>query len=493
MAYKDLSQYIDALAKKGDLWRIQDEFCVRHETTELHRRILESGGPALVFENPTAINGQKYAMPLVQNIYGSVARIAFSIDRKPQDMRALGHLLASLQKPEPPKSLKDLPKIWEMVKIARNMRPSKTQDAPCQEIIFKGDDVDLNMLPITTNWQKDIAPLITWGIVISQGPNPDTDATDDYNMGIYRMQVLNKNQCIMRWLKHRGGAQHHQKWGKIKKGNLPVAVVIGASPATTLAAVMPLPDNLSEYKFAGFLQESPLQLVRATTNGLMIPAQSEIVLEGFVSLDDYHLEGPYGDHTGYYNDTEYFPIMTITAITMRQKPYYLSTYTGRPPDEPAMLGMALNEVFIPIFQQQFPEVIDFYLPPEGCSYRVAVVSIKKTYAGQAKRIMMGVWSFLRQFTYTKMVIIVDEDINCRSWQDVIWAVSTRMDPARDCTIIDNTAIDYLDFASPQSGLGSKIGIDATNKIAPETHRAWGETMDMPAEVKTKINEFLDKA
>ncbi len=492
MIFRDLPHYLQALNARGDCININEPLAVRHASTELHRRLLESGGPAFVAHNPVDENGQKYHFPLVHNIYGSVERIAFSINKKPDDLRQLGHVLAGLQKPEPPKGLKDLPKIWEMVKIAKNMRQNKTKHAPCQEVIYQGDKVNLNILPITTNWAGDIAPLITWGIVVSQGPNPDSDNTDGYNMGIYRMQVVGKNQVIMRWLKHRGGAQHHQKWGKKRPDPFPVAVVLGANPATTLAAVMPLPDNLSEYKFAGFLQENPLELVQCLSHNLCVPAHSEIILEGYISFDDYRLEGPYGDHTGYYNDREYFPVMTITAITHRRGAHYLSTYTGRPPDEPAMLGLALNEVFIPIFQQQYPEVVDFYLPPEGCSYRVAVVSIKKQYAGQAKRVMMGVWSFLRQFIYTKMVIIVDDDIDCRNWLDVIWAISTRMDAKRDITIIDNTPIDYLDFASPVSGLGSKIGLDATNKAYPETTREWGHKIDMPPHITNDIDELMKK-
>jgi 4-hydroxy-3-polyprenylbenzoate decarboxylase len=366
------------------------------------------------------------------------------------------------------------------------MRPKTISRASCQEVVLRGDDIDLSRLPIQSCWPGEPAPLITWPLVVTKGPSEARE--DAFNLGIYRMQVLSKNQTIMRWLRHRGGAQHHARWGKEKAAPLPAAVVLGADPGTILAAVTPVPDTLSEYQFAGLLRGNRVELVDCVSQPLKVPAEAEIVLEGEVSLSDYRDEGPYGDHTGYYNAVEQFPVFTVTAITMRRDPIYLSTFTGRPPDEPSVLGEALNEVFIPLFRQQFPEIVDFWLPPEGCSYRVAVVSMKKAYPGHAKRVMMGVWSFLRQFMYTKWVIVVDDDINARDWKDVVWAISTRMDPARDITLIENTPIDYLDFASPESGLGSKIGLDATNKWPPETKREWGEKLAMSDDVVKTVSE-----
>jgi 4-hydroxy-3-polyprenylbenzoate decarboxylase len=403
-------------------------------------------------------------------------------------LRAVGETLAFLRQPEPPGGWREALDMLPMLRTVMAMKPRTVGTAPCQEIVLTGGDIDLGELPIQTCWPGEPAPLITWPLIVTQGPNPKGDKQDSFNLGIYRLQVTGRNTTLMRWLKHRGGAQHHQRWkGAGKREPLPVAAVIGADPGTILAAVTPVPDTLSEYQFAGLLRGKKVELVDCKTVPLKVPAEAEIVLEGHVSLDDYGDEGPYGDHTGYYNSVEKFPVFTLSAITMRKNPIYLSTFTGRPPDEPSVLGEALNEVFIPLFQQQFPEIVDFWLPPEGCSYRIAVVSMKKAYAGHAKRVMMGVWSYLRQFMYTKWVIVVDSDIDARNWKDVMWAVSTRMDPARDITIVENTPIDYLDFASPVSGLGSKIGLDATDKWPGETNREWGRQIRMDQAVIDKVD------
>ncbi len=456
MAFSSLRDFISELEKAGLLVRVKTEISTNLEMTEIGTRLIASGGPAVLFEN---VAGSK--IPVLINLFGTVERVAKGMGRKPEELREIGKTLAFLKQPEPPSGWKEAWEMLPVLKTAMTMSPKTVGKAPCQEIVLTGDDIDLGKLPIQTCWPNEPAPLITWPLVVTKGPSDAKE--DNFNLGIYRMQVLGKNKTLMRWLKHRGGAQHHARWAKEKRDPLPAAVVIGADPATILAAVTPVPDTLSEYQFSGLLRGSKVELVDCKTVPLKVPSQSEIVLEGFVSLDEYGDEGPYGDHTGYYNSVEKFPVFTITAITMRKAPIYLSTYTGRPPDEPSVLGEALNEIFIPLLQQQFPEIVDFWLPPEGCSYRVAVVSIKKAYAGHAKRVMMGVWSFLRQFMYTKWVIVVDEDINCRDWKDVIWAISTRMDPVRDMTLIENTPIDYLDFASPVSGLGGKVGLDATNK------------------------------
>ena len=420
--------------------------------------------------------------------------------KKPEELREVGKTLAFLKQPTPPDGIKEAWKMFPLLKTVLAMQPKTVSHAPCQEIVLTGDDVDLGILPIQTCWPNEPAPLITWPLVVTKGLGSGLQGLSDadkahspkpeaYNLGIYRMQVLSKNQTLMRWLKHRGGAQHHASWAKEKREPMPCAVVIGADPATILAAVTPVPETMSEYQFSGLLRGKKLELVDCKTVPLKVPAQAEIVLEGFISLDEYGDEGPYGDHTGYYNSVEKFPIFTITAMTMRKNPIYLTTHTGRPPDEPSVLGEALNEVFIPLLQQQFPEIVDFWLPPEGCSYRVAVVSIKKGYAGHAKRIMMGVWSYLRQFLYTKFVIVVDDDINCRDWKDVIWAISTRVDPVRDTTLIENTPIDYLDFASPVSGLGGKMGLDATNKFEGETTREWGKKIYMEQDVIDRVDSI----
>ena len=496
MPYKSLRDFLDMLEAKGDLKRISAPVSTNLEITEIHRRVLEAGGPALLFENVVNEKGEPSGMPVLANLFGTVERVAnaVTLGSEPrttaQELREVGELLAFLRQPEPPRGIKDALAMLPMVNSVMSMRPKTVRNAPCQEVVLKGDDIDLDKLPIQTCWPGEPAPLITWPLVVTKGPSDKKE--DDFNLGIYRMQKLGKDKTLMRWLKHRGGAQHYQRWKDEKPEPLPAAVVLGADPGTILAAVTPVPDTLSEYQFAGLLRGAKAELVDCKTVPLKVPAEAEIVLEGHVMLDEYGDEGPYGDHTGYYNSVEQFPVFKISAITMRKNPIYLSTYTGRPPDEPSVLGESLNEVFIPLFQQQFPEVVDFWLPPEGCSYRIAVVSMKKAYAGHAKRVMLGVWSYLRQFMYTKWVIVVDDDINARDWKDVMWAVSTRMDPARDITLIKNTPIDYLDFASPVSGLGSKIGLDATNKMDGETTREWGDKLDMDEETKKRVDEMWDE-
>ncbi len=493
MAYESLRDFMTALEKAGKLVRVQASVSTYLEMTEIQTRLLAEKGAAVLFENVLHANNsteeaeqKKSPLPVLVNLFGTVERVAMALNRTPEQLREVGEMLAFFKQPEPPSSMREAWEMMPLIKAALAMKPKTVNNAPCQEVLWTGEEVDLGRLPIQTCWPNEPAPLITWPLVVTKGPSDKKE--DNFNLGIYRMQVTGKNTTLMRWLKHRGGAQHHARWAKEKRDPLPVAVVIGADPATILAAVTPVPDTLSEYQFAGLLRGSKVQLVDCKTVPLKVPAHAEIVLEGYVSLSEYGDEGPYGDHTGYYNSVEKFPVFTCTAITMRRDAIYLSTFTSRPPDEPSVLGEALNEVFIPLLQQQFPEIVDFWLPPEGCSYRVAVVSIKKAYAGHAKRIMMGVWSFLRQFVYTKFVIIVDEDIDCRDWKDVIWAMSTRMDPVRDIITIENTPIDYLDFASPTSGLGGKLGMDATNKIDSETTREWGQVMRMDDNIIQKVNE-----
>ena len=488
MPFASLRDFIDLLEKSGRLVRVSAPVSPHLEMTEIQTRLLAEKGPAVLFENVVRPDGTRSDIPVLVNLFGTVERVAWGMDREPSQLRAVGETLAFLRQPEPPGGWREALEMLPMVRTVMAMKPRTVNSAPCQEVVLTGDDIDLGRLPIQTCWPGEPAPLITWPLIVTQGPNPKGDKQDAFNLGIYRLQVTGKNTTLMRWLKHRGGAQHHQRWkGTGKREPLPVAAVIGADPGTILAAVTPVPDTLSEYQFAGLLRGKKVELVDCKTVPLKVPAEAEIVLEGHVSLDDYGDEGPYGDHTGYYNSVEKFPVFTISAITMRRKPIYLSTFTGRPPDEPSVLGEALNEVFIPLFQQQFPEVVDFWLPPEGCSYRIAVVSMKKAYAGHAKRVMMGVWSYLRQFMYTKWVIVVDADIDARDWKQVMWALSTRMDPARDITVIENTPIDYLDFASPVSGLGSKIGLDATDKFPGETHREWGRQIRMDQAVVDKVD------
>lgn len=488
MAYRDLRAFIADLEEKKQLIRIQEPVLTELEITEIHRRVLEAGGPALLFEHPMTPQGIK-TMPVLVNLFGTVERVAMGMNTTPDKLRDVGKMLALLRQPTMPGNLKEAKALWPLLKKVMAMKPKTVSQAPCQEVVLLDKDIDLSMLPIQGCWPGEPAPLITWPLVVTQGPTGA--AEDGYNMGIYRMQVTGKNTTLMRWLKHRGGAQQHQRWKGQKKEPFPAAAVIGADPAAILAAVTPVPETVSEYQFSGLLRGKPLELVACKTIPLKVPASAEIVLEGYVSLDQYEDEGPYGDHTGYYNSVEPFPVFTVTAITMRKAPIYLSTYTGKPPDEPSILGEALNEVFVPLLVQQFPEIVDFYLPPEACSYRIAVVSIKKAYPGHAKRVMMGVWSYLRQFMYTKFVIVVDDDINIRDWKEVMWAISTRVDPARDITLIEGTPIDYLDFASREAGLGSKMGLDATNKLYPEVTREWGTPIAMTQEIIDLVTKKWD--
>ncbi|WP_191254278.1 UbiD family decarboxylase [Kordiimonas sediminis] len=485
MAYDSLRDFIDLLEREGKLVRVSHPVSTDLEMTEIQTRVIEEGGPAILFENVIREDGTKSDMPVLVNLFGTTDRVAMGMSRKVEELREVGETLAFLRQPEPPRGVKDVVDMLPLAKQVLAMRPKSVKKGPVHEIVLTGDDIDLDKLPIQTCWPGEPAPLITWPLIVTKGPSDDRE--DVYNLGIYRMQKVSKNQTLMRWLKHRGGAQQYDRWKKQKAEPVPAAAVIGADPGTILAAVTPVPDTLSEYQFAGLLRGKKVPLVDCKTVPLQVPATAEIILEGYVSLDDYRDEGPYGDHTGYYNSVEKFPVFTVTAITMRKDPIYLSTYTGRPPDEPSVLGEALNEVFIPLLQQQFPEIVDFWLPPEGCSYRVAVVSMKKAYAGHAKRVMLGVWSFLRQFVYTKFVIVVDDDINARDWKDVIWAMSTRMDPVRDIVTVENTPIDYLDFASPVSGLGGKLGLDATNKMDGETDREWGEEIRMDDKVVDRVD------
>jgi 4-hydroxy-3-polyprenylbenzoate decarboxylase len=488
MPYASLRDFIARLEQAGRLVRVKAPVSPHLEMTEIQTRLLAEQGPAVLFENVVRQDGARSEIPVLINLFGTVERIAWGMDREPHELRQIGETLAFLRQPEPPGGWREAFDMLPMLRTVMAMKPRTVGAAPCQEVVLTRTDIDLGRLPVQTCWPGEPAPLITWPLIVTQGPNPKEDRQDSFNLGIYRLQVTGRNTTLMRWLKHRGGAQHHQRWkGAGKREPLPVAAVIGADPGTILAAVTPVPDTLSEYQFAGLLRGRKVELVECKTVPLKVPAEAEIVLEGHVSLDDYGDEGPYGDHTGYYNSVEKFPVFTLSAITMRRQPIYLSTFTGRPPDEPSVLGEALNEVFIPLFQQQFPEIVDFWLPPEGCSYRIAVVSMRKAYAGHAKRVMMGVWSYLRQFMYTKWVIVVDADIDARNWKDVMWAISTRMDPARDITVIENTPIDYLDFASPVSGLGSKIGLDATDKWPGETNREWGRQIRMDQAVVDKVD------
>lgn len=485
MKYKDLREFIQQLEEVGELKRVTVPVSTELEMTEIADRTLRAGGPAILFENvqhphnPDGVN-----MPVLANLFGTPKRVAMGMGQDDvAALRDVGELLAFLKEPEPPKGLKDL---WQKVPVFKqvlNMPAREVKKAPCQQHVLSGEQVDLNKIPVQRCWPGDVAPLITWGLTVTRGPNKNRQ-----NLGIYRQQVIAKNKVIMRWLSHRGGALDFKEWCQQHPGEkFPVAVALGADPATILGAVTPVPDTLSEYAFAGLLRGDKTDITACISNDLQVPASAEIVLEGYIDPEEMAPEGPYGDHTGYYNEVESFPVFTVTHITHRDNPIYHSTYTGRPPDEPAILGVALNEVFVPILKRQFPEIVDFYLPPEGCSYRLAVVTMKKQYPGHAKRVMMGVWSFLRQFMYTKFVIVCDDDVNARDWQDVIWAMTTRMDPARDTVMIENTPIDYLDFASPVSGLGSKMGLDATNKLPGETDREWGTPIVMDEAVKAKID------
>ncbi len=490
MVYASLRDFMNRLEAAGRLRRVAAPVTPVLEMTEIQTRLLAEQGPAVLFEDVRRPDGSRYGMPVLVNLFGTVERVAWGMGREPSELREIGETLAFLKQPEPPGGWREALEMLPLLKTVMTMRPRSVSRAPCQEVVLTGADIDLGALPVQTCWPGEPAPLITWPLVVTKGPSGKRE--DNFNLGIYRMQVTGRNTTLMRWLKHRGGAQHHARWSKEKTEPLPAAAVIGADPGTILAAVTPVPDTLSEYQFAGLLRGTKVDLVDCVTQPLKVPAEAEIVLEGTVSLSDYGDEGPYGDHTGYYNSVEPFPVFTVTAITRRRQPIYLSTFTGRPPDEPSVLGEALNEVFIPLLVQQFPEIVDFWLPPEGCSYRIAVVSMKKAYPGHAKRVMFGVWSFLRQFMYTKFVIVVDDDINARDWKDVMWAMSTRMDPARDITVVENTPIDYLDFASPESGLGGKIGLDATNKWPPETKREWGRKIRMADDIIEQVTRRWDE-
>ena len=481
MKYHDLRDFVAQLESIGELKRISVEVDTRFEMTEICDRVLRAGGPAILFEKPKG-----HALPVLANLFGTPRRVALGMGQESVEaLREVGKLLAYLKEPEPPKGLKDAWDKLPVLKQVLNMAPKVVSSAPCQEIVWEAQDVDLSRLPIQHCWPGDVAPLITWGLTVTRGPNKSRQ-----NLGIYRQQVIAPNKVIMRWLAHRGGALDFRDHCLANPGQpFPVATVIGCDPATILAAVTPVPDNVSEYQFAGLLRGAKTELVKCLGSDLQVPATAEIVLEGFIDPSETALEGPYGDHTGYYNEQAEFPVFTIERITMRKNPIYHSTYTGKPPDEPAMLGVALNEVFVPLLQKQFPEIVDFYLPPEGCSYRLATVSIKKQYPGHAKRVMFGIWSFLRQFMYTKFIIVVDDDVNIREWTEVVWALTTRVDAARDTLVAENTPIDYLDFASPVAGLGSKMGFDATNKWPGETSREWGVPIAMGDAVKQRVDDL----
>ena len=480
MQYSDLRQFIAQLEARGDLKRIRAEVSPRLEMTEICDRVLRAGGPALLFERPAG-----HDIPVLANLFGAVRRIAAAMGlADTRALREVGKMLAFLREPDPPKGLRDLWDKFPVWKQLLNLPPKVVSRAPSQEVILEGDDVDLARLPVQTCWPLDAGPLITWGLTVTRGP-----AKPRQNLGIYRQQVLGRNRVIMRWLAHRGGALDFRDHVALSKEPFPVAVALGADPATMLAAVTPIPDALSEYQFAGLLRGARTELVRCLGNTLEVPATAEIILEGVIDDSETSAEGPHGDHTGYYNEVERFPVMTVQRMTMRRSPIYHSTYTGKPPDEPAMLGVALNEVFVPLLQKQFPEIVDFYLPPEGCSYRLAVVSMKKQYPGHAKRVMFGIWSYLRQFMYPRFIVVCDDDVDVRDWKEVIWALTTRVDPARDSVVVERTPIDYLDFASPVSGLGSKMGIDATNKWPAETARRWGRPIVMDEAVKRRVDSL----
>ena len=512
MKYQDLRDFAAQLESLGELKRVAQPVSPRLEMTALADRVLRAGGPALWFEKPTG-----YATPVLANLFGTTRRVALGMGAADvSELRDIGRLLAQLKEPEPPQGLKDAGRLVQMVKAVWDMKPVRRRTGPCREVELTGDEVDLARWPIQTCWPDDAAPLITWGLVVTRGPQTIERPRLRQNIGIYRQQVIGPREVIMRWLAHRGGALDFRDFARANPGRpFPMAVALGADPATTLGAVTPVPDSLSEYQFAGLLRGSATELVDCAVGEagrmLQVPATAEMVLEGHIPVAAagfegrsahntptkeiggylHALEGPYGDHTGYYNEQDWFPVFRIDRLSHRKNPIYHSTYTGKPPDEPAVLGVALNEVFVPILQKQFPEIVDFYLPPEGCSYRLAVISIKKAYPGHAKRLMFGLWSFLRQFMYTKFIIVTDDDVNIRDWTDVIWAVTTRMDPVRDTTLVPQTPIDYLDFASPVSGLGGKMGLDATNKWPGETAREWGRTITMPAEITQRVERLFE--
>ncbi len=489
MVYASLRDFADHLERDGRLVRVTEPVSPVLELTEIQTRLLAEQGPAVLFERVARPDGAPYDMPVLVNLFGTVERVAWAMNRKPGGLREIGEMLADLRQPEPPNGWREALDMLPIFRQVMAMSPKTVRRAPCQDLVLTGEDVDLGRLPVQTCWPGEPAPLITWPLVITRGPEPegaDGDPRDGYNLGVYRMQVTGRNTTLMRWLPHRGGAQQFARWKAKRQEPMPVAVVIGADPACLIAAVSPLPDTLSEYQFAGLLRGRSVDLVDCRTVPLKVPGNAEIVLEGHVSLEDLGEEGPYGDHTGYYNAAEPFPVFTVSALTMRRRPIYLSTFTGRPPDEPSVLAEALTDVFGPLLTRQFPEIADFWLPPEACSYRVAVVALRKAYPGHARQIMMGVWSYLRQFMYTKFVIVVDADLDARDWRDVIWAVATNVDPARDVMVVEGTPIDSLDFASPEPGLGSKMGIDATTKIPPETRREWGRKLAMDQDVIAEV-------
>ncbi len=484
--FADMRAFLAFLEERGQLRRVSAPVSTVLEMTEIHRRLIRARGPAVIFENALGGDGRRASMPVVLNLFGTKERTAWAMGVEEEGLSALGEKLAFLRQPVPPRGLRE---AWEQVPVLRealSMRPRILRRAPCQQVVLEGGEASLDALPIQTCWPGEPAPLITWPLVITRPPEAAPEEASRYNIGVYRMQKLGPRAAIMRWLAHRGGAMHHQEWRE-KGQDMPVAVAIGADPATIMAAVTPVPETLSEYAYAGLLRGGRGELVMARTQPLLVPASAEIVLEGVVSASERAPEGPYGDHTGYYNAVESFPVFHLTAITMRRDPLYLTTFTGRPPDEPSVMAEALNETFVPLLRQQFPEVVDFHLPPEGCSYRIGVAAIAKRYPGHARRVMMGLWSFLRQFSYTKLLIVVDEDIDPRSWEDVMWALSTRFDASRDVVILEDTPIDYLDFASPKEGLGGKMGLDATTKIGAETQREWGRVLDMDEETRHKVD------
>ncbi|WP_343315231.1 UbiD family decarboxylase [Brucella sp. BE17] len=485
--YDCLQSFMRELEKRGDLVRIARPVSLVHEVTEIHKRVLEADGPALLFEKPVDADGNPVAVPLLANLFGSERRIAWGLGRQVEELPELADMLAELRAPKPPRSAREIWNKLPLAKTALAMRPRRINRAPVQDVIHTGAAIDLGKLPIQWCWPGEPAPLVTWPLVITTSP----DDPSDINVGIYRMQKLGPDRLIMRWLAHRGGARHHRMWQKLGR-DMPVAIAIGVDPATILSAVMPLPEGMSELAFSGLLSGQRPLVTKARTVPLSVPANAEIVLEGSVFVSQTAPEGPYGDHTGYYNSVEEFPVMQVTAITTRKKPVYLSTYTGRPPDEPSKLGEVMNQLFVPVVRKQFPEIIDLWLPPAACSYRAMVVSIDKRYPGQARRVMMGLWSILPQFSYTKLIIAVDPDIDVRNWDDVFWALSTRFDASRDLVSLDNTPVDYLDFASPRSGLGGKLGLDATNKIETETAREWGKILHMNAETIARVDALWDE-
>ena len=512
MKYRDLRDFIDGLEADGQLRRVAEPVSVRLEMTAVSDFVLRAAGPALLFQNPIG-----YKFPVLTNLFGTPGRVALGMGATGVgDLRDVGRLLASLKEPEPPKGLKDAGRLLQMAKALWDMKPAVVRNAPCQHEVLAGDEIDLAKLPVQTCWPGDAGPLISWGLVVTRGPQGGPNARARQNLGIYRQQVIGPRQVIVRWLAHRGGALDFREFALAKPGApFPIVVALGADPATILGAVTPVPDTLSEYQFAGLLRGSRTEVADTSVGDagvmLQVPASAEFVLEGHIPRAEpgfsgrsehgvptkeingylHALEGPFGDHTGYYNEQDWFPVFEIARLTHRRDPIYHSTYTGKPPDEPAVLGVALNEVFVPLLQKQYPEIEDFYLPPEGCSYRMAIVSIKKQYPGHAKRIMFGIWSFLRQFMYTKFIVVVDDDVDIRDWKEVIWAITTRMDPVRDTTLVDHTPIDYLDFASPVSGLGGKMGLDATNKWPGETSREWGRPIHMDAAVEQRVQGLLD--